>query len=399
MFLRNGARRLNRPRRRRLKLAALPPSSGSFSKAHPRPRRSGDRRRHSGDRLDGHQRAVRGVAARRREGRHRTCCAAASTSSDRTCRRFESEAAAYLGTPASVGVANGTDGLTIALKAAGIGAGDEVITTPFTFYATAEAIVQAGATPVFVDIDPGHAQHRPGAKAATAVTRRRPRRSCRSTSSACRPTPTPSPRSPRRTASRSSRTPARRSAPTYYGRTRRQPRRPRRVQLLPDQEPGRLRRRRPGDRQPTTSWSSTARVYRFHGSRDKKTFEHVGYNSRLDELQAAILRVGLTKIDELERAPRPGGRVVRPLPAARRAAPGRARRLRRTSTTSTWSARRSATRSPRRCARPRHRLRRLLHDAAAPAAGARRPRPQGRRLPRHRDRRGRRTWPCRCTPT
>ena len=69
-------------------------------------------------------------------------------------KAFEEEAAAYSATAGAVGVANGTDGLTIALRGAGIGEGDEVITTPFTFYATAEAIVQAGARPVFVDIDP-----------------------------------------------------------------------------------------------------------------------------------------------------------------------------------------------------------------------------------------------------
>jgi len=67
---------------------------------------------------------------------------------------FEKEAAEYLGVKHAVGCASGTDALHLALQAEGITDGDEVITSAFTFIATAEAIKYVGATPVFVDIDP-----------------------------------------------------------------------------------------------------------------------------------------------------------------------------------------------------------------------------------------------------
>ncbi|MBC2721506.1 DegT/DnrJ/EryC1/StrS aminotransferase family protein [Desulfosporosinus sp.] len=69
-------------------------------------------------------------------------------------KALEKEIAAFCGTEEAVAVANGTDALVLTLKAFGIGPGDEVITTPFTFFASAETIAMVGAKPVFVDIDP-----------------------------------------------------------------------------------------------------------------------------------------------------------------------------------------------------------------------------------------------------
>lgn len=77
-------------------------------------------------------------------------------------KELEEKIAAFCGTKFAVGCASGTDALILALEGLGVGSGDEVITTPFTFVATAESISQVGATPVFIDIEPATYNIDPG---------------------------------------------------------------------------------------------------------------------------------------------------------------------------------------------------------------------------------------------
>ena len=209
-------------------------------------------------------------------------------------KALEGELAAYLGTVGAVGVANGTDGLTIALRAAGVGEGDEVITTPFTFYATAEAILQAGARPVFVDIDPETLNIDPAAvpAAVTAMTK------------AIVPVDLfglPADADALSAVASGHGLTVVEDACQAFGASFKGRRAGSLGDLgvfsfFPTKNLGAY-----GDGGLVTGripeFVDMARLLRFHGSRDKVDFDYVGYNSRLDEIQATVLRVGLTKID------------------------------------------------------------------------------------------------------
>jgi dTDP-4-amino-4,6-dideoxygalactose transaminase len=206
---------------------------------------------------------------------------------------FEEEAAAYLGVPRTVGVANGTDALVLVLDALEIGAGDEVICPSFTFYATAEAIMRTGATPVFADIDPVTLNIDAEDVAAKVTERTR----------AIMPVHLFG-----RPADLSALTPlgvpiiedaaqafgAQGVATTGVAST---------FSFFPTKNLFAL-----GDgglvAATDEELAERVRMLRFHGSRDKQTFTYVGTNSRLDELQAAALRLFLGELDGWNRARR-----------------------------------------------------------------------------------------------
>lgn len=88
-------------------------------------------------------------------------------------REFEKEFAVFAGTQYAIAVGNGTLALDLALKGLGIGAGDEVVVTPRTFLASATAVINAGATPVFADVDPNTQNITPGSVAAVITPKTR----------------------------------------------------------------------------------------------------------------------------------------------------------------------------------------------------------------------------------
>jgi dTDP-4-amino-4,6-dideoxygalactose transaminase len=198
---------------------------------------------------------------------------------------FEAEAAAALGVPHAIGVANGTDALVLALEAMGVGRGDEVICPSFTFYATAEAIARVGATPVFADIDPLTLNLDP-ADVASRLTART--KAIVPVHLFGRPAPlaelaalgVPLLEDAAQAFG------AEGTATTGVCST---------FSFFPTKNLFAL-----GDGGLVActddAVADTVRMLRFHGSRDKQTFELVGANSRLDAIQAAALRVFLPRL-------------------------------------------------------------------------------------------------------
>ena len=207
---------------------------------------------------------------------------------------FEQEFAQYLGAKHVVGVANGTDAITIALRALGVGPGDDVVVPSFTFYASAEAIPPTGACPVFCDVDRDtmmltpetvKAALTPATKAVIAVHLFGNVAPVKEIEALGLPVLEDSAQAA------GSRGPAGRPGALGAVST---------FSFFPSKN---LACMGDGGAIATSSdeIAEAARMLRFHGSRDQQTWELIGYNSRLDELQAAFLRVLLPELDGFAR--------------------------------------------------------------------------------------------------
>jgi dTDP-3-amino-3,4,6-trideoxy-alpha-D-glucose transaminase len=204
---------------------------------------------------------------------------------------FERELAAYSGAAHGVGVANGTDAITIALRAMGIGPGDEVVVPSFTFYASAEAIPPTGATPVFCDIDPATYCVTADTVAAALTPRTKAVIVVHLFGNVAPVTEIETlgvPVLEDAAQAVGSDSPAGRAGALATAST---------ISFYPSKNLGCF-----GDGGMILSSderiAEQARILRFHGSRDKVDYEQLGYNSRLDELQAAIMRVQLPHLDD-----------------------------------------------------------------------------------------------------
>jgi dTDP-4-amino-4,6-dideoxygalactose transaminase len=201
---------------------------------------------------------------------------------------FEEEFARFLGVGNVVGVGNGTDALTIALRAAGVGPGDDVVVPSFTFYATAEAVVTAGGRPVFCDVDPATFCVTPDTVKAALTPRTKavvPVDLFGNVAPDLRELGLPVVEDAAQAAG--ARLGEKRAGALGDVAT---------FSFFPSKNLPCL-----GDGGAIATdddeLAERARVLRFHGSKDKDTFTEVGYNSRLDALQAAALRVLLPELD------------------------------------------------------------------------------------------------------
>ena len=205
-------------------------------------------------------------------------------------KAFEEEAAAALGVAHGIGVANGTDALALALRAVGVERGDEVICPSYTFYATAEAIAAVGAVPVFADI--GADYNLDPAAVDAAVTSRT--RAVVAVHLFGQPADLPALRA---LCDRHGLALVEDAAQAFgaaggvaqVGDVAT-------FSFFPTKNLSTF-----GDggliTTPRADVADTCRTLRFHGSKDKQTFTQIGYNSRLDELHAAVLRVFLEGLD------------------------------------------------------------------------------------------------------
>ena len=198
---------------------------------------------------------------------------------------FEREAAAFLGVPHAIGVANGTDALVLSLEALGIGRGGEVICPSFTFYATAEAIARVGATPVFADIDPTTLNLDPDDVAARVTERTK---AIMPVHLFGRPAPIAELAALGLPLIEDSAQAFGADGVAHTGICAT-------FSFFPTKNLFAL-----GDGGLVTCLDDEVaeriRMLRFHGSRDKQTFELIGTNSRLDAVQAAMLRVFLPRL-------------------------------------------------------------------------------------------------------
>src|SRR5215210_7889905 len=206
-------------------------------------------------------------------------------------KAFEEEFARSLGVGHAVGVANGTEAITIALRALGVGPGDEVVVPSFTFYASAEAIFPTGARPVFCDVDPEtfcvtqdsvQAAITPRTKAVIAVHLFGNLAPVADIEALGVPVVEDAAQAAGALAADGRRAGALGTVSTFS--------------FFPSKNLGAF-----GDAGAVVTsddaLAERVRMLRFHGSRDKETFELVGHNSRLDELQAALLRITLPHLD------------------------------------------------------------------------------------------------------